>query len=620
MTMRALGLGVVALAAGMPWALALTDTTPKKGLDKTKSAPKKNLGPDLFMAIDHRDLKGVKSLLQQGADPNYRNFLQLAPLYIAAASWQPDVMKALLDAGADPKADSILGTPLTFASATGHAMGAKMLIEKGAEVNTARLDGISPLMMAANAGNPVLVSELIKNKAKVNHTDVADSSALSFAARGGHTEVARILAEAGANLENKDELGQTPLMIAAKNGKTDVVKLLVEKGAKLDVRDATGRTPLMLAVTYADNGEIVKTLKAAGADVSLKDKRGRTAGDLASAKGFAESAKALDKEVAVKHLNTQQALTASIKALQTSMKDFAAKSNCISCHQEGLGRMMTASAQSRGFAIDEKLDKEQVGRIRGQLGELKPLHDQALVSAEAMKQVPLIEMNEVSPGYSWLFAGMVAHGDTATQATAAAAMVLARQQHDNGSWTFSLPRIPMQSSNFTMTALAVRALQSYGPRAQSTEIDERIGKAKAWLLTAPKKSSDDWSMGLLGQKWSGATLEERRATIEAILKAQNEDGGWSPVPGAPSDAYATGQMLYALAIAGEVGKDDPAFAKGTEYLLRTQDDDGTWFTAKRAIPANNYFNASFPHGESQYASFNATCWATMALLETLPRK
>jgi hypothetical protein len=35
---------------------------------------------------------------------------------------------------------------------------------------------------------------------------------------------------------------------------------------------------------------------------------------------------------------------------------------------------------------------------------------------------------------------------------------------------------------------------------------------------------------------------------------------------------------------------------------------------RRAIPANNYFDAAFPHGQSQYASFNATCWAMMALL------
>jgi hypothetical protein len=83
-----------------------------------------------------------------------------------------------------------------------------------------------------------------------------------------------------------------------------------------------------------------------------------------------------------------------------------------------------------------------------------------------------------------------------------------------------------------------------------------------------------------------------------------------------SDAYATGQALYALNESG-MPVSDPVYQRGVKYLLRTQDRDGTWFVNKRAIPANNYLDAGFPHGESQCASFNGTCWAMMALLETV---
>ena len=35
----------------------------------------------------------------------------------------------------------------------------------------------------------------------------------------------------------------------------------------------------------------------------------------------------------------------------------------------------------------------------------------------------------------------------------------------------------------------------------------------------------------------------------------------------------------------------------------------------------DYFDAGFPHGQSQFSSFNGTCWATMALLLAVePRK
>ena len=103
----------------------------------------------------------------------------------------------------------------------------------------------------------------------------------------------------------------------------------------------------------------------------------------------------------------------------------------------------------------------------------------------------------------------------------------------------------------------------------------------------------------------------------AELRAdQRPDGGWAELPSLQSDAYATGQALFALNQAGELPVSNQVYRRGVRFLLRTQEEDGSWFVSKRAIPANNYFDAGFPHGESQYVSHGATCWATMALLLT----
>jgi hypothetical protein len=248
---------------------------------------------------------------------------------------------------------------------------------------------------------------------------------------------------------------------------------------------------------------------------------------------------------------------------------------------------------------------------------MQSLHQQALKSPAAMKQVPLIEINEVSPTDTWLLAGMAAHKQPANEATGAMAMVLARQQLPDGHWQFSLPRVPMQSSFFTFTALAVRSLQAYGPKSYAGEVAERVRRAKAWLLTTPAKTSEDRASRLLGLNWAGATGGEKRKAIDALRADQRRDGGWSQLPDLQSDAYATGQALYALHAAGGLPVTDPAYTRGVQFLLRTQDEDGSWFVNKRALPANNYFDARFPHGASQYASFNGTCWATLALLETI---
>ena len=104
------------------------------------------------------------------------------------------------------------------------------------------------------------------------------------------------------------------------------------------------------------------------------------------------------------------------------------------------------------------------------------------------------------------------------------------------------------------------------------------------------------------------------ATPRGLRASQRPDGGWAPSASLPSDAYATGQALYALNQAGEIPVTDLVYRRGTAFLLRTQDDDGSWFVSKRAMPLNNYFDTGFPHGQSQFSSFNGTCWATMALL------
>lgn len=622
MMSRSAWAGALLIASAAPWAAVLVvpgGSFSQQQHRRTTDPPipaKGKLGQELFLAIDHRNQQEIEGLLKQGADANARNGLEFTPLYVAAASHQPEAMKALIAASAAVDADSPYGTALTFASATGHTEGVKMLLERGADVNVARVDGLTPLMMAANAGNPTTVAELISHKADVNLTNMREASALHYAARAGHIPVGEMLLKAGAKVDVPDEDKQTPLMAAAKAGQAAFVKLLLENGAKPNAKDEDGRTALVLSASYGDYPEVLRALIANGANPRAADAKGRSAGSIAAARGYAETAKVLGATAAVPAMPTRSAIAASLKLLEKSMTAFSDGTACISCHQEGLGRMTTASARERGFKIDQALLKAQNERIRGALGALKPLHQGALQNPHVMNQVPLIEINEVNTGYGWLVGGMAAQGDTATEATAAIASVMARQQRPDGMWSFSLPRAPMQSSPFTTTALAVRAIQTYAPRAAAIENAERLANAKAWLSNAPAKSSDDLTFRLLGLKWAGASADERRTAADELLAAQNPDGGWSQLPGMPSDAYATGQAVYALSVAG--GMTPPA--KGIEYLLRTQDDDGSWFVNKRAIPANNFFDAAFPHGESQYASFNGTCWATLALLETLPKK
>ena len=168
--------------------------------------------------------------------------------------------------------------------------------------------------------------------------------------------------------------------------------------------------------------------------------------------------------------------------------------------------------------------------------------------------------------------------------------------------------------------MTIRALKDYGAKSDAKEIGERITKAKAWLVKAPVTNSEDRAGRLLGLKWAGAPGEALQKATTDIRKDQRADGGWAQLPGMPSDAYATGQALYVLHTAGGVPTADPVYQRGVKFLLKNQEVDGTWFVNKRTLPGNNYFGAGFSHGQSQYSSFNGTCWATMALVQTLPKR
>lgn len=150
----------------------------------------------------------------------------------AAKDGDADLVKALLEKGADPNAKESLTnlTPLWYAASRDHPEVVKVLIDTG-KVKVDLKDGynVTPFFWAVQKGHAEVV-ELFLQTGKVN-VNVKDAnlrrSALSWAAFNGDEAVVRLLLETGkVDINTKDIMSATPMSLATHSKHEGVVKLL----------------------------------------------------------------------------------------------------------------------------------------------------------------------------------------------------------------------------------------------------------------------------------------------------------------------------------------------------------------------------------------------------------
>jgi hypothetical protein len=161
--------------------------------------------------------------------------------------------------------------------------------------------------------------------------------------------------------------------------------------------------------------------------------------------------------------------------------------------------------------------------------------------------------------------------------------------------------------------LPISALKTYGWPARRAEFDERIVRARAWMLTAHAATTVDEADRLMGLWLAGVTAGELKKVSETLLSRQRDDGGWAQTPYLESDAFGTAAALFTLRKTGFLKASDAAYRRGAEYLLNTQFPDGSWYVRSRAVKLQPYFQSAFPYGHDQWISNSATAYAVMAL-------
>jgi hypothetical protein len=529
-------------------------------------------------------------------------------------------VRLLLAKGARANARSNLGrTPLLIAAAyDGATEAAQLLIEKGADVNARDKNGMSVLEQAASTNNIEVARMLIARGAQVNNIDEGGFTPLMAAAWSGdrNAELVKLLLEHGAavNVKTGDTteivkngpiaLGRlTALQMAASQANYEAVEALVTAGADVNTRDIRGGNALVFAVaTDHANPNVVKLLLAKGADRAAALDWVRRYQDPAILPLFglpSLSKPAASLPAAQPRRDAREAITKALASAQGPAAKFLMTGGCLSCHAQHLNGIAVSAARPHGIQADYEF-------------EAREAHVTALLRGGLEQQ--LFQVQDPTAGVDalqWSLIQMAGSGLAPTLATDSLLHHIAAMQRKEGDWpNYGPARPPLEDCGFSHSATGIRALSLYEIPGRKAEFDNRIARAAAWLEHAEPRTTEDRTMQVLGIAWAGRKAPANR--VEQLVAKQRSDGGWGQTDNLPSDAYATGEALWALHESG-MPASDSVYCRGVDYLLRTQHEDGTWHVITRAFGFQPYFQSGFPYDHDQWISQAGTALATIAL-------
>ncbi|HTB14236.1 MAG TPA: ankyrin repeat domain-containing protein [Bryobacteraceae bacterium] len=584
----------------------------------------------LHYAALYGNTESVRILLEHGADPNARNKSNATPLIYAAYSFEKT--RLLVEKGADVNAKSAGEmTPLLVAVSThGNTATVKYLIDKGADVKAVGPLGSDVLQTAALKGDTEMIRLLLKKGADARQKDMGGFSALMNAFTDTDQERVRLLLDAGADVNAANTFSgavkngpialvhMTPIFLAATDAPTPTIKVLLSAGARPDEADTRKLTPLMSAILTDDPKlATIHELIGAGADVNAKDHNGESVLDWAlkyknpdvvtmlkaagakSAMPFTAPKPPADFVAGT----TKDAVGRSSALLVKSGETFFPEGGgCVGCHHQPLMGRAFAALRAANQAPDDRLRRIFSNGMVANRPFMLSNYPQ-LVSRGGDFDENLAESE-----------AMIALGEPANSTTDAILHYLAARQQPSGSWAMlGNKRPPLEGSTISRTAMAVRALKTFGWPARREEFEARIARARVWLLSANPVTRYEEADRIKGLKAAGVPDRDLEKSVAALIAEQRPDGGWSQTAYLESDAYATGVVLASLYQNGFLKPSDPAYTRGVAYLLKTQFPDGSWYVRSRSPKLQPYFQSAFPFDHDQWISTSATAVAVMAL-------
>jgi hypothetical protein len=310
-----------------------------------------------------------------------------------------------------------------------------------------------------------------------------------------------------------------------------------------------------------------------------------------------------------------QSVDRAIGYLQAESANWMKTRKCASCHHASMPLWALNEADRLGYAIDKKYVSETV---EATLGSHEKMIAAKLVPGPKDPPDPRpigrgLNMGLVFMAVSARSSPSLSEGQK--QSLRWITEQTLKKQMKDGSWEFFLSRPPINETQLTDTIWIILALQSDTGVDAAQPQRAALQKSLAWL--ADTKLPDTYEskvLRLLLAIRSGKTGSALQSGVDELLSLQQADGGWRQIPEMKSDAFATGQTLYLLALAGCTAE-RPEIKRAIDFLVATQKPDGSWPMTSRSTPDGRPGSAKL----LTPITCGASAWATLGLARLVPK-
>ena len=222
----------------------------------------------LHEAVRYGNIDVIKALLDSGANVNAKDNLGKTPVMIISPREKAqEIYKLLISYRADLTEKDMFGDTVLHNAimVNSDVETVAILTNNGADINTRNKEGVTPLHIAIQKDNPAVARLLTENGADIHTVDAKGKSSLVMALSGSQQMLEAVVIEKNAMTVDSD--GNTPLHIALINdAPLSKVQYIISLTNDVNIRNRDGNSALFLAV-IKNRRKVGELLLAKNADI-----------------------------------------------------------------------------------------------------------------------------------------------------------------------------------------------------------------------------------------------------------------------------------------------------------------------------------------------------------------